>query len=354
MFHQIKQRRDKKSNNNIVKSLLDMSVEPNPVAVAQQYAAQQSIQTESEEETKKKAVAEAKAKAVAEAKAKADAEAKAKADAEAKVTATMLNQYENVVKENTILNDKINTHMFSENKGKKDIDDEKSKYLQETILTMRFINNCLFGVYLTLFAGLAYTIYNKDLNIKAKIALFLVFLLYPFYISALQDNLRFVYNFLFSATANINTSSLPESNELINNNTSNIHSSEEKEVDYNALLKENSILETKVTNIKNDKTMNSRNSIFTAEQSEQYKTMNSYLFVLYYLCVLGFVYVLFATASFQFNIYLKVTLVVLLAGYPYYIDMIAIAIMYVLTVLYKLVMGQTYKDPHAKYDTSLL
>jgi len=301
-----------------------------------------------------------KAKAEEEARKKAEEEAEAerlKAEAEAaraKVTATMLNQYENVAKENTILNDKINTLMFSENKGKKDIDDEKSKYLQETILTMRFINNFLFGIYLILFVGLAYTIYNKDLDVRAKIALFLLFLLYPFYISALQDNLRFIYNFLFSATTKINTSYVPESNELINNNTSNIHKPEENEVDYNALLKENSILETKVTNNENDKTMNSRNSIFTAEQSEQYKTMNSYLFMLYYLCALGFVYVLFATTAFPFNIYIKIIVVVLLAGYPYYIDMITIAIMYVLTVLYKLVMGQPYKDPDAKYDTSLL
>jgi hypothetical protein len=263
----------------------------------------------------------------------------------------MTKQYENVVKENVILNDKINTYMFSENKGKQDIDDEKSKYLQETILTMRFINNCLFGIYLTLFAGLAYTIYNKDLNVKAKIALFLVFLLYPFFISALQDNLRFIYNFLFSASTNINTSSVPESNEVVNNNATNIYNSYDNEVDYNALVKENSILGTKVTNNKNDSLVNSRNSIFTADQSEQYKTMNSYLFILYYLCVLGFIYVLFATASFPFNIYIKIIIVVLLAGYPYYIDMITIIIMYVLTVLYNLIMGQPYKDPNTKYDT---
>jgi len=216
---------------------------------------------------------------------------------------------------------------------------------------MRFVNNCLFGIYLTLFAGLAYIIYSKPLNIKAKIAIILLFLLYPFYISALQDNLRFIYNFLFSATTNINTSSLPESNELINNNTSNIHKTEEKEIDYNALVKENSILETKVTNNQNDKLTNTRNSIFTADNSENYKTINGYLFLLYYLCALGFVYVLFATTAFPFNIYLKITLVVLLAGYPYYVDLITIALMYVLTVLYKLIMGQPYKNPDAKYDT---
>lgn len=331
-----------------------MSVEPNDLAVTQQASTQNILQTASEQDAIDKAKAEEEARKKAEEEAEAE---RLKAEAEAamaKVTATMLNQYENVAKENTILNDKINTLMFSENKGKKDIDDEKSKYLQETILTMRFINNFLFGIYLALFVGLAYTIYNKDLDVRAKIALFLLFLLYPFYISALQDNLRFIYNFLFSATTKINTSYVPESNELINNNTSNIHKPEENEVDYNALVKENSILETKVTNNENDKTMNSRNSIFTAEQSEQYKTMNSYLFMLYYICALGFVYVLFATTAFPFNIYLKIIVVVLLAGYPYYIDMITIAIMYVLTVLYKLVMGQPYKDPDAKYDTSLL
>jgi cation transport ATPase len=328
-----------------------MSVQPNELALAQQAATQSLVQTVSSQEAIDKANAEAEARKKAEEEAEAE---RLKAEAEAaraKVTATMLNQYENVLKENTILNDKINTHLFSENKDKQDVDDEKSKYLQETILNMRFLNNCLFGIYFTLFVGLAYTIYNKDLDIRAKIALFLLFLLYPFYISALQDNLRFIYNFLFSSTTNINTTSLPESNELINNNTSNIDKTEEKEVDYNALVKENSILETKVTNNKNDSLLNSRNSMFTAEQSEYYKTINSYLFILYYLCALGFVYVLFATAAFPFNIYLKITLVVLLAGYPYYVDMLVIGLIYILTVLYKLIMGQPYKDSNAKYDT---
>jgi hypothetical protein len=189
------------------------------------------------------------------------------------------------------------------------------------------------------------------LDVRAKIALFLVFLLYPFYISALQDNLRFIYNFLFSATTKINTSSIPESNELINDNASNIYKSDAEEVNYNALVKENSILDTKNVNTTNDKLLNSRNSVFTADQSEQYKTLNGYLFILYYICALGFVYVLFTTTAFPFNIYLKIIMVVLLAGYPFYIDMITIVLMYVFTVFYKLIMGQPYKDADAKYDT---
>jgi hypothetical protein len=263
----------------------------------------------------------------------------------------MEKQYNTIIKENTILNDKINTHMFSENKDKQDVDVEKSKYLKETILNMRFFNNCLFGIYLTLFAGLAYIIYNKPLNYKAKIALVLVFLLYPFFISGLQDNLRFIYNFLFSASTNINTSSVPESNELLNTNISNIHKTNDDDINYNSLLKENSILSTKESNNKNESLMNSRNSIFTAGKSEYYKTINNYLFILYYLCVLGFIYVLFATAAFPINIYLKITLVVLLAGYPFYIDMVAIGVIYVITVLYKLIMGQPYKNSDSQYDT---
>jgi hypothetical protein len=260
--------------------------------------------------------------------------------------------YDSVLKENTILSDKINTHLFSVNQDKQDVDDEKSKYLKETILNMQFINNCLFGIYLILLIVLVYILNTKPLDIRAKIAIALVFLLYPFFISGLQDNLRFIYNFLFSASVYNNVSTVPESYELINDNTSNVYKSDDnKEVDYTSLVKENSILDTKNVNNTNDKLLNSRNSVFTADQSEQYKTLNGYLFILYYICSLGFVYVLFATTAFPFDIYIKMVMIVLLAGYPFYIDMLVIGLIYVFTVLYKLIMGQPYKDPDAKYDT---
>jgi len=259
--------------------------------------------------------------------------------------------YESIVKENTILSDKINTHLFSENKDKQDVDDEKAKYLKETILNMQFLNNCLFGIYLVLLIGLAYILHTKPLDIRAKISIVLVLLLYPFFISGLQDNLRFIYNFLFSASIYNNVSTVPESNEVINNNVTNTNRLDDNIVEYNSLVKENSILDTKNINNKNDSLVNSRNSIFTSEQSNYYKTVNEYLFYLYYLCVLAFMYVLFATAAFPFNIYIKMIIVVLLAGYPFYIDMLVFGLIYVFTVLYKLVMSQPYKDSNAKYDT---
>jgi len=260
--------------------------------------------------------------------------------------------YISAQKENKLLIDKINTHMFSENQDKQDVDEEKTKYLKETILYMRFFNNCLFGIYLMLFAGSTYLLINKPLDNRAKIALILLFLLYPFFISGLQDNLRFIYNFLFSATTNINTTSIPESNEAVNNKTTvSIQDSDERLVKYHTVSKENSILETKVTNNANESLMNSRNSVFTASKSDYYKDLNGYLFILYYLSALGFIYVLFATNAFPIGIYFKMGVVILLAGYPYYIDILVGGLIYLVTILYKLVMGQPYKDSNAKYDT---
>jgi hypothetical protein len=224
----------------------------------------------------------------------------------------MEQQHESISKENTVLTNKINTYLFSENKDKQHVDDVKTIYLKETIANMRILNNYLFGIYLLLFTGLAYLIYNMTLNIRAKVALLLVFLLYPFYINALQDNVRFIYNFLFSETTNINTSSIPESNELLNDNISSISSSDNIVVNYNSIAKENSILDTKVTNNMNLSLMNTRQSIFTSEQSLFYKTINNYLFIIYYLCVLGIIYELFATTGFPFNIYIKITITILI------------------------------------------
>ena len=263
----------------------------------------------------------------------------------------MYKHYENIMKENTILSDKINTHLFSENKDKQEVHDEKSKYLKETILNMQFLNNCLFGIYLILLVGLAYILYTKSLDIRAKLSLFLLLLLYPFYISGLQDNFRFIYNFLFSETTHINVSTVPESNEVTHNNETTFNKQDDNSAFYGALSKETSILDTKISNVKNNSLMNIRNSNFTSEQSVYYKSVNNYLFYFYYLCMFGFIYELFATSIFPFNIYVKILLVVLLAGYPFYIDMLVGGLIYVFTVLYKLVMSQPYKDPDAKYDT---
>ena len=263
----------------------------------------------------------------------------------------MENHYDSIIKENNILHDKINTHLFSVNSDKQELDDEKSKYLKDVIIDMRFMNNCLFGIYLVLLVGLAYIIYNKELDIRAKTSLVLLFLIYPFFISGLQDNLRFIYNFLFSATTNINVSSVPDKNELINTNVPNNNTDNDNEVNYNSLSKENSILDTKITNFGNNSVTNVRHSEFTLDKSDSYKSINVYLFYFYYICVLGFLYQLFATDAMPFNIYVKIFVVIALAGYPYYVDIIAEFLIYVFTLLYKLTMSQAYKHPNAKYDT---
>ena len=260
--------------------------------------------------------------------------------------------YENILNQNKFLNNKINTDKFSEKVDNQHIHDAKSNYLNDTTNYMRFLNNVLYGIYLILLAVLGYLLYNKTMSYKAKIAIFTLLLLYPFFISALQDNLRFIYNFLFSDTTNVNqVVEADNKTELSNNYESNNDIDNDDSLDYNNISHENSIIETKTNNINNESSTNFRNSLFTSYSSETYKNINAYLLYFFYACGVGFLYELFATDAFPFNIYLKIFIVILLVGYPYYVDSIAVFVLYAINLMYSLIMGYAYKDPNSKYDT---
>ena len=191
------------------------------------------------------------------------------------------------------------------------------------------------------------------MSLKIKIALFLLVLLYPFYISGLQNNLRFIYNFLFSQTTKVNIPVLP------NNTSDSVNEHESMPIDtdselntHEQLLKENSIVDTKITNITSDSITDTRNSLFSVTGTSFYKNLSTALFFIYYICLLGFIYLMFT--KIKFNIYVKIAIIVLLGAYPFYADILSKLVIYLLSFLYSMIMVKTYTDPDLKYNTSLL
>jgi hypothetical protein len=114
--------------------------------------------------------------------------------------------FKSINRQNNILSDKINKIKYNEIHDKQDVNIEKALYVKDSIYYLRIFNNYLFGFYIVLLFILAYLFYKKDLPLIGKILVLVLLLLYPFFISGLQDNLRFIYNFLFSETTNINVS----------------------------------------------------------------------------------------------------------------------------------------------------
>jgi len=103
--------------------------------------------------------------------------------------------YARIVGENNYLN-----NLSNENIDELTTNDVKPEYLKNSRLFLRYLNNVFFGIYYILVFILAYFLYFKSISNIAKFLLILILLLFPFFITNLQDNLRFLYNFIRSLT----------------------------------------------------------------------------------------------------------------------------------------------------------
>jgi len=261
--------------------------------------------------------------------------------------------YENIALENLTLTNNLNLNMFSKKNEKHIVGDENSLYLTDMVKTLRFTNNVLFGFYLLLIVVLVYILYNKkEIIWKAKVALVSFLLLFPFFISGFQDTLRFIYNFLFSSTTNINITTIPEYETEIKDDITLIKNGNNDFQKYQGINLQNSIFDTKIENIKRKSTMNYRNSDFYNEKTSYYKNVNMVLFIIYYSCVIGFLYELFVLNTIKVDIYVKIGIVVLLGGYPFYAGWLSKFLIYIFTMIHTSVMVKAYKDPGNEYDTT--
>jgi hypothetical protein len=108
------------------------------------------------------------------------------------IIATTDQYHDAVHSENIRLNNNINP-----TNEEYSTDDSKLFYMTGTKESLRIVNGIIFTIYYALIIILVYFIYNKDINIIVKISLIIVLALFPFYITELQDNLRFLYNIAF-------------------------------------------------------------------------------------------------------------------------------------------------------------
>jgi hypothetical protein len=113
-------------------------------------------------------------------------------DLDKSVANTTIQYYDSVHSQNYILNN--NRDKVSEDYS---IDDGLVSYLSNSKDSLSFINNIMFLVYYLLIIVLLFFIYNKNMSVYSKIALFVVLILFPFYVTQLQNNLRLAYSFLF-------------------------------------------------------------------------------------------------------------------------------------------------------------
>jgi hypothetical protein len=76
-------------------------------------------------------------------------------------------------------------------------DTNKPKYLEQTSSTLKFINNIVFIVYYFLIFVLMIFLYDKEITFSSKAILIIILLLFPFFITELQDNFKTLYFNLF-------------------------------------------------------------------------------------------------------------------------------------------------------------
>jgi len=108
------------------------------------------------------------------------------------IIATTDQYHDAVHSENIRLNNNINP-----TNEEYSTDDSKLFYMTGTKESLKLINGVIFTIYYALIIILVYFIYDKDIHITVKISLITVLALFPFYITELQDNLRFLYNTAF-------------------------------------------------------------------------------------------------------------------------------------------------------------
>jgi hypothetical protein len=76
-------------------------------------------------------------------------------------------------------------------------DDSKLFYMTRTKETLKIVNNIIFVIYYALIIVLVFFLYSREFNVTIKIILILVLVLFPFYITKLQDHLRYIYRIIF-------------------------------------------------------------------------------------------------------------------------------------------------------------
>jgi len=262
--------------------------------------------------------------------------------------------------QNHILNEKTNKDNFREKKEETTTNDQTISYLSKTVIDLRFVIDVMFYIYMFLVLILTYFLYiNKTIFWKSKIATISFLLIFPFFINSFQDNLRYLYNFLFSASTNVNTVSIKEKDpDSITQYKFKKHKGKfikrevlDRGVTYHVVENQNALIDNQVENIQKKAVTNFRHSEFFNGKADYYKSTYKILFYVYYICVLGFLYELFVNDSMKIDIYKKMALVLVIGTYPFYCDFVSKSLIFIGTLLYSFMMSKTYKHPYDQYNS---
>jgi len=104
------------------------------------------------------------------------------------IIATSEQYYDALHSENSMLNNNMKQTLDNYS-----ADTNKPKYLEDTASTLKFINNIVFIMYYFLIFVLVFFLYDKEIPFSSKAILVIILLLFPFFITELQDNLKTLY-----------------------------------------------------------------------------------------------------------------------------------------------------------------
>jgi hypothetical protein len=180
-------------------------------------------------------------------------------------------------------------------------------------------------------------------------------------ISKIEEKLNYVYtqleNFKINEIDNDfkgynkTMSDYVEKVKIMNNNFKGQDKSN-KLILYNGIITENLILSDKIYESETTSVSNVRESNFLNDITQNYTATNSYLFYTYYGVLLFAIYLLF-TVNITMNLYVKISLAILLAIYPFILEYVQPYIFYIFDILFSFATIKVYKDPGDKYSTSI-
>jgi hypothetical protein len=120
---------------------------------------------------------------------------------------------------------------------------------------------------------------------------------------------------------------------------------------FDGIRTENEILSNKTQDLDTFSASNKRESQFLSETTSWITYGNSILFYLYYIILVGLIYVFFGINK-SINFYVKIVVIITFLIYPFIIGYITTYLTYIFTVLVSFITIKVHKDPGDKYSTS--
>uniref|UniRef100_A0A6C0JJD3 Uncharacterized protein n=1 Tax=viral metagenome TaxID=1070528 RepID=A0A6C0JJD3_9ZZZZ len=179
-------------------------------------------------------------------------------------------------------------------------------------------------------------------------------------IAKVEEELNFVYSQLENFKINENDKAFTEYNKTMSDYVEKVKkmnsdfkskNDNNKKLLYTGIGTENIIMTNKINESETNAVSDIRASQFIYDKTQGYYSINWYLFVIYYIALLYAIFLVF-TVNTSVNIYVKITMAIVLGLYPFLLEYVQPYIFYVFDILVSFATVQVYKDPNYKYSTS--